>query len=132
MTRTSTWYVLAALTGALGPVGWFFLLAEPVSQATDALTALVLLPVLMAVMLLAAALVTPGVKARHRLLGVVLATAGLAAWVAYALSRPWRPAYLTASRRGAASRQLDRSRASTRGQSASSARLTPIQPEGPM
>ena len=89
MTRTSTWRLLAALIGALGPVGWFSLLAEPVAQATDGLTALVLLPLLMAAMLLAAALATRGVKRPDRLLGVLLATVGLAAWVAYALSRPW-------------------------------------------
>jgi len=89
MTRTNTWRLLAALIGALGPVGWFFLLAEPVAQATDGLTALVLLPLLIAAMLLAAALATPGVRLRHRLVGVLLASAGLAAWAAYALSRPW-------------------------------------------
>ena len=89
MTRTNIWYGLAALTGVLGPVAWFFLMAEPVSQATDNLTSFILLPVLLVVLLLAAGLATPAVKVRHRLLGVVLAIVGLAAWLGYALSRPW-------------------------------------------
>lgn len=87
MTRTRVWYGLTLLAGGLGPLAWWPM-AEPVSQATDNMTSFLLLPVMIAVAVLIAAFATPAVGWRHRLGGALLAFAGLAAWVAWAMSQP--------------------------------------------